>query len=1169
MENIFNRLKFVHHDEVFATREEACSYVINMQAINRPTVVAEPMVLLYESGSEEKGPNVILAIGSRGNGTTNIANRTFFIDTQKTEEEVIALDEKIEEAIKTLSIIPIDSNTIDFTTDSTENGTILSGDVKIADYQIFDGFVKENIIKETDKGIYAFVGMNYDENTSKLTFNVNGVSQEFQLPADQHVSAGWYDPSQETIFIKLADGTKVPILVTKLIEEWTVDNNPQSPIVLKKDHFSAVSTDHEGIYEWQDVLSADVRIAKHISDNILTTDGTGRYLYVKGTADNIIYDGETTVKQALDSKNMSISTNMGNIIYCRTDGLYAMAELSYKAAENKLVFKRSTVEGGTDVAEIELNSVQLLEDITYDSTKEAIIIRYKNANGEYKRLEIPVSSIIEEWDVQSDAHTIQLQKFRSAGAGHDILTADAKLSNEPDNILTEKNHMLYVKGVAENIKYGDNSNVKDALDSLFVSGDEMSSKIEDESNERKAADSYLSGMIDTLSANTESLVKTVSNEDHSIDVDSTNPTNVVLKVNLSREEEHGKPNILKLNADGIYAGVDMDYSPTSNTITFVTTNETKTFQIEPSKVIDTIYYDKTKEALIIVYTVKGTTEPVTMEVSLKDVVEEWNVSDSTNGAVKLSKTRVVDGSDVLSAEVLVSDSHNDNMLVNDNGALYVSSAKIDAEIARSSAKDEELEGKVEAEKDRAIEKENEILSRLNSEINRSTDKDDVLNDKINDEVLRATAAEADLRSLVTSEASRAQVEEQRIESRLNDEIARSTTADESLQTAIDNEKAAREADVRNLEDAIETATITFNDTTSVKINKSDNSVVTADLKVANADDNIIKVDTNREGVYASVRLSYDAGANKIKLITSNGEQDYIQLNAGSVVDDITYDSNERSLVLTYTGADGISHVVKFPVNDLFNDWIVENPSSGSAIELVKTVFSDGSSRADTLAGRVLLTNLPDNMIGIVNNGLYVSGSGMTKAAEDIECIKKELGVVENNVLGVNVPECGESAIGEPYKYQPNMASKVISAATSFYNADELLDGALASMIDAWNELMLGSDTSTLRIFAKDIGRNRHLFGDVRLSHGKNNTMSDEELTITAMTSEEFSETNMLRNVNILDDGHGGTYTPDSPYNGLYVSNVIDGGEMGDDDGEIVVPFYGNTRELELDGEQQG
>lgn len=1238
MENIFNRLKFVHHDEVFATREEACSYVINMQAINRPTVIAEPMVLLYESGSEEKGPNVILAIGSRGNGTSNITNRTFFIDTQKTEEEVIALDNKIEEAIKSLSVNAIDSNTIDFTVEKTENGTTLSGDVKIADYQIFDGRVRDNIIQETDKGIYAFVDMNYDENSAKLTFTVNGVSQEYQLPSDQHVTAGWYDPSKETIFIKLADGTKVPILVTKLIEEWTVDNNPQTPIVLKKDHFSAVSTDHEGIYEWQDVLSADVRIAKHIGDNILTTDGTGRFLYVKGTADNIIYDAETTVKQAIDARNVNISSNSGNIIYRRTDGFYAMADLVYKPAENKLIFKRSNLSGGTDVAEIELNSVQLLEDIVYDSTKEAIVIRYKNATGDYKKVEIPVSSIIEEWDVQSDAHTIQLQKFRSPGEGHDILTADAKLSTEPDNILTEKNHMLYVKGVSENIKYGEDSNVKNALDNLFEKSGEMSSLIENESNERKSSDAFLSGAIDTLSANTESRIKSVTNEDHSIGVDNSDPVNIVVKVNLSEEQEHGKSNILKLNADGIYAGVDMDYNPTSNTLTFVTTNETKTFQIEPSKVIDTIYYDKTKEALIVVYTVKGTTEPVTMEVSLKDIVEEWNVSNNTNGAVKLTKDRVISGPDVLSAEVLVSDTHDDNMLVNDNGALYVSSAKIDAEIERSTAKDEELsnkidteiqratekeneiasnlnseisrstakdeelsakideekqraitkenelssllnnevvrsttkdeelEGKVDTEKQRAVEKENEIISSLNSEISRSTAKDEELNNKINNEVLRATSTEADLRALVTSETSRAQVEEQRIESRLNDEISRSTAADELLQTAIDNEKSAREADVQSLEDAIETATITFNDTTSVKVNKGSDNVVTADLKVANADDNIIKVDTNREGVYASVKLSYDASANKIKLITSNGEQDYIQLNAGSVVDDITYDSNERSLVLTYTGADGISHTVKFPVNDLFNDWVVENPSSGSAIELTKNLHEVGTSAADKLSGRVLLTNLPDNMVNIVNNGLYVSGSGITKANEDIECIDKELSILENNVLGVNMPECGESATGEAYKYQPNQSASVISGATSFYNADELLDDAVSSMIDAWNDLMLGSDTPTLRIFARDIGRNRHLLGDVRLSHGKENTMTDDELTITAMTNEEFSETNMLRAVNIVDDGHGGTYTPDSPYNGLYVSNIIDGGDLDDEDGEVIDPFYGNTRELSSDSQ---
>lgn len=1157
MENIFNRLKFVHHDEIFATREEACSYVINHQAIDRPTVVAEPMVLLYESGSEEKGPNVILAIGSRGIGTQSITNRTFFIDTKKTEEELVALEDRLDQAIRELTLIPLESNTLKLSTETTENGTNISGDVKIADYQIVSGIVKNNIITETENGIYAFVDVNYDEATSKLTFTVNGVTKEFQLPADQHVVKGWYDPTEESIFIKLADGSKVQILVTKLIEEWTVDDNPKTPIVLRKDHFSAVSVDHEGIYDWQDILSADVRIARHIPDNILTKDGTGRYLYVKGTADNILYDGNTTVKEAIRSRDTSISNSTGNIIYRRSDGFYANVDLEYKAAENKLEFSRTSSNGETETFEIELNSIQLLDDITYDSTKEAIIIRYQNAKGEYKRVEIPVSSIIEEWDVQSDAHTIQLQKFRSEGAGHDILTADAKISMEPDNILVDKNHELYVKGTADNIDYNGVDNVKVALDKLNASLAQTNEDLADEKNARIDADNAINIRIDELSANTEGRLKSVVNEDHSINVDNADPVNPVIKVNLSEETEHGKPNIIKLNNDGLYAGVDLEYNPSSNTITFTTTNETKEFHIEPSKVIDSIYYDKTKEALIIVYTVKGTTEPVITEVSLKDVIEEWNVSDNTDGAVRLSKSRVVDGTDILSAEVLVSNTHDDNMLVNDNGALYVSSAKIDAEIARSIAKDEELDGKITAERERAIEKETELSNKIDAEIARSTEKDDQLNNKINDEILRANSTESELRALITSEASRAQVEEQRIESRLNDEIARSTTADESLQIAIDNEKAAREADVQDLEDAIEAATLTFNDTTSVKINKSDSNVVTANVKVANADDNIIKIDNTREGVYASVRLSYDAAANKIKLITSNGEQDYIQLNAGSVVDDITYDTNERSLILTYTGADGISHVVKFPVNDLFNDWIVNNPSSGSAIELTKTVYKDGTSRADELAGRVLLTNLNDNMVQIVNNGLYVSGSGITKANEDIECLKKEVDVIGRNVIGLDVPECGEDG-GNEYKYTANNLACVINSATSLYNADELLDEAICSMIKAWNELMLGSDTPTTHMFARDIARNRHLFADVRLSHGSMNSMTDDDLTIKDISSDEFTETNALR---IVDFTTEGVHRPDSPYNGLYLSSIWGGGEYDGDEGEVVEFFYGNTREL--------
>ena len=141
MNNIFNRLQFVRHEEVFATREEAYSYVIDNQVVNRATLVGEPMVLLYENEDASKGPNVILAIGSVGDGTQNVNNKTYFIDTQKTEEELIALDKKLEDAIKSLTIIPIESDTLNLHKENTTDGVVLSGDVKVADYKIIDGIL--------------------------------------------------------------------------------------------------------------------------------------------------------------------------------------------------------------------------------------------------------------------------------------------------------------------------------------------------------------------------------------------------------------------------------------------------------------------------------------------------------------------------------------------------------------------------------------------------------------------------------------------------------------------------------------------------------------------------------------------------------------------------------------------------------------------------------------------------------------------------------------------------------------------------------------------------------------------------------------------------------------------------------------------------------------------
>ena len=1156
MENIFNRLQFLRHEEIFPTREDAYTYVLNHQirgdyptvedtSNNLPTLFGEPMVLLYESEDAIKGPNVILAIGSVGKGTADNRNRTFFIDTQKTEDEIKELDIKIEHLSNLLNIATLDSDTIKLSSENTDEGTIISGDVKIADYRISDGSVDFNIIqKEGNKGIYAFVDMDYNPNTSEIKFRVNGVTKEFQLPSDQHLVKGWYDPREESIFFKLADGSQVKVLVTKLIEEWTVLPDGHtineynisgqtvnfSPIVLTKTHVGSKATEHEGIYEWQDILEADVRVADHITDNILHKDRTGRYLYVKGSADNIKYKDGLTVKDALDNADTKVSTSTGNLIYKRQDGIYAAAMIDYNTAENKLIYTYTDGNSG-EIKEIEfkLNSVRVLEDITYDPLKEEIVIRYIDAQGEYQRVEIPVADIIEEWDVNNAAHNILLNKHRSEGKGKDILSADAKIHRGDNNILEDLNHELYVNGIAGNIKYDvtGETTVKDAIDGLSGATDLLGAKLDQEIADRVAGIERLDNTIDALSADSLSRLTNVINEDKSINVETRNdendkPTIKVVKVNLSEEVEDNKENIIKLNADGLYAGVDLIYEFNeevgTNQLIFKTTNGTKTYDLKTNSIVDKIYYDPTREAIIIEYTVNGHRMPDVV-IPVGDLINEWRVDDGHDGAIQLEKVRVASGTseqDILKASAVISD-HSDNILVNDGGSLYVSNSGITAN-----------EEKIDAEIQRAISKEGEIINSLNEEITRSTQKDEQLEVSLTNEIMRAMSAETALQTSINNEATRATGEESRIEHLLNDEVSRSTQKDTELQGAIStvesnlNNEIARtnqlssdlatetsratlaEQNLANaisgetqratsqeeyllhlindvessidaeearataaegalsgaintekterieadnaLRDAIRDITLTFDDTASVDITKSTGNVVTADVKLQEGD-NIIKLG---QGLYASVHLSYDPGTNKIKLVTSNGEDEEIQLVGASLLEDLHYDPTNKALVITYKDAAGEEHTVQFGVSELFNEWHVQNPSEKSAIEMTKTPAAEPGGE-DTLSARILITDDrdgdgkpdegSDNLIEIRNNGLYVNGSAISSATGDVECVKEEISAVERAIFGSQ--EIGECGAG--FVYEAPDGSVYINSAVTVNNATYILDQSIKQL----------------------------------------------------------------------------------------------------------------------------
>jgi len=1389
-----NRLQFRHHNEVFDTREDAIDYIKSQirfaeggLAFDDKTfgysLFAEPTVLLYKKDEGELQPGVLpdphlmLVIGSQTNLEEPVQysnNRFCIIDIDKTEQEIADLQEELEKAVRSLTLIPLSSDTLNFYSNKTEEGTYVSGDVKVAETHIFDDVRYKNNLLVTPEGLFIYVNLEYDKENEEFTFTVSNADDTLSSVtvdiSDNYLVNGRYSVQDESLHLFMKKGEEIVIDCKYLIAEWDVIGDAaKSPVILTKEEVKYGTEEYSRLEPWQDVLKANVRIKdeefdpqtgkplpldKEKSTNILQRTQDGRYLFVDGVASNIVYwqNGErTNVKEVLDElSNIKLSTDNDNILTEKTDGFFASSKLEYVSKDNKLIFKTSG-QNGEKKTEIQLNSVELFEHIYYDPTKEALIVTYKDNKGETQFVEIPIGEMIRdwEWEPQNEGHNVKIVKIRKV-SGNDKVSADARIYPDPDNILVDKNHELFVKGTSDNIRHGEDSNVKKEIDTLHEIDAALDNKINIETARAKQAEETLDDKIDQeiadrtseiqrlddtlgsgfttdihetvtyklneeiedriadvnaeearakeeelridttigsgfstdahetvtykfnqlqdqvdseaqklqneidrstakdiehdgrldaidaeigegfgprntvrdeienlqseidfVSADTSMRLTDVINEDESIDVETRNdangkPTVKVVKVNLSTEVEDDRKNIIKLNSDGLFANVDLSYEKTANKLIFHTSNgePDKEIQLESMSSIISIEYNPSKEAIVITYMTNGH-EIKTVEIPVGDLINEWRVEDGHPHAVQLEKVRIASGTseqDVLKASVIITDDHDDNILVMDDGALYVSGqgitdnkAEIDALKERmttaeddidalenglreeTSARtladealgrriDQEIEDRIadvneeeERAKDAELALSNKIDADVLAEKNRAMNAETALDTKIDQEIAnreadvlseenRAKTAESGLTTLINTETAnrvsgdtrllhliedetenrisgdtilqsnidreeaRAREIESRLETWLNNEIDRAETAEGELNVAITNEtlraneadnelyqKIADETRDRGIADAelnerindeenrassaetvirealatetnnrlnaetnlsnaitsetqsrqdadnvlsqrIDDTTVTFDDTTSIDFTVTPVAVgnkITADVKLEGGE-NIIKCGS---GLYATVALDYDGARNTIRLITSNGEQQAIQLNTvGSLIDGMEYDADSRSLIIRYHDAAGNPKTATFPVNQLFNDWDVDNPSEGSAIELTKTSPAQADD-PDKLSARVLLTNLEDNAVKIINNGLYVSNSAMTEAEEIAECVKNELGVFEKVVIGHKIDEeCGSG-----YTYDAYPQATYINSATSFNNADFILDQSIKNV----------------------------------------------------------------------------------------------------------------------------
>ena len=873
-------------------KEDALGYI--QSSINDPegkfSLFAEPTVICY--GNEED-PHLILAIGAVTNNTGQFAeNRYTIIDIDATESEIAKVADDLEKAVKSLTILPQITDSLELEAEKTENGTILRGNVKLSPSQVIRDLRRPNILTSTSDGLFSYVGLRYDEDKGVLTFMVNDKETSFKI-ADEYVVGGEYKHEDESIHLYKKSGEEIVISCTDLLDEWVVEGeNTKSPVVLKKEaviYGTTSDTSSTHALPWQDVLSADVRLSNS-QFNILRKTEDKRSLEVEGVASNIAYFSngqQITVKEALDELSTNkLSNDSNNLLYKKLDGFFASVKLRYVGNENALYFTTSNIDGSEHEEKILLNRVELFKDVTYDPTTESLKITYVDNLGSVQICSVPIGKMLRdwEWQVQSEGHTIALNKERNI-SGDDILTADVKITSLADNILQDIDHALYVKGTANNIKYNATLSVEDAINTINESLAESkeTEKVLDKkidtvesnlTNDLRDTESKLNDKIEGVEANlTEHFGKTdekikeledtklnsIENKrlsdgtvDNSIEI-STKDDKLApqLSVRLSKNEL----NIIRTTADGVEAEVGLGYNPATNVLTFTTSNangnKSVEYQLNTTSFVDDIKYDSATEEIVIRYHSAGG-ETQAVRVPVRDIINEIDFNNTST--VKFTRTVNPNrGSDIVAADVVISPSL-DNALSNVNG-LFVSKSYFDDKINANTNEIANAKTNLASEIERATKAEainataitNEIArakdaesklqtnvttvaTDLATETNRAKAAEEAISKSANGIGDRTSALESGLQSTnanLASEILRSQNKDTELSGKLDStvekidtEISRAVAKDESLTTDLNNEKARAIAKEGELEASFNNTFGSFTNTIDSEVSRA-------------------------------------------------------------------------------------------------------------------------------------------------------------------------------------------------------------------------------------------------------------------------------------------------------------------------------------------------------------
>ena len=486
-------LQFLHHEEVFATRELALKYLADFY---KPySLDAEPVIVKY---GDIANPDVILAFG-----TANAAPGGFYvIDMTKANEQIEYLVEQTEHDKDELDNIAqrlsevvaaagfdVDenkiTNKISYKPDSNDDvigtavtiaeavdllskyaqsgfadnelsvedtkgvrliysvnpngGKTLKAEIKVSTDGDSDGLgFNDNIIGIKTDGVYAAAHLSYDDVRHELVFTTSGYKNgRFQDDAIvQRVNLGKHTKlvaDNENHTVKLTISENESNYTTTLSADVQISSNEDNILEVKDNKLAVIGRAKNIKYGDSNVAGALDNHKNKLNELATKVESSSKSAHIEGGQTDTL---ETVINTLSDGgANITGNVRLGaaNSIVVRNGGLEANITVDVDTASNKLI-----VTIGNQTIEKVLPGVELFQSAEYNDDNEELVITFKTGNT----LVIPIHSIIHTWETKNSQNSpITLTKTTVTG-GVDTLSGILELRST-DNLLGIENGKLY------------------------------------------------------------------------------------------------------------------------------------------------------------------------------------------------------------------------------------------------------------------------------------------------------------------------------------------------------------------------------------------------------------------------------------------------------------------------------------------------------------------------------------------------------------------------------------------------------------------------------------------------------------------------------------------------------------------------------------------------------